>query len=131
MTTQQNNQPTKQLIKQSSVILDTEFRSQSSNSPHFMAPEGSLPCSQLPATSPYPMPHQFRTRYSPPNPIYFRSTLILSVGSATRCQLSTHASTKREVDKGKTVHEYIQYYRPNKEMIKTIQNIRRKQQKHP
>ena len=40
-----------------------------------MEPEGSLPQSQVPATSPYPEP----TRSSPyPNPISWRSILILS-----------------------------------------------------
>jgi hypothetical protein len=41
-----------------------------------MEPEGSLPCSQEPATCPYPEPNE--TNPHPPNPVSLRSIFMLS-----------------------------------------------------
>jgi hypothetical protein len=51
--------------------------SYSRTSQHFMDPEDSLPCSQVPSTLPYPDPDWFSS--IPPHPISLRSILIISI----------------------------------------------------
>jgi hypothetical protein len=54
---------------------DDNTLSSSRNSPPFMEPGGSLPCSQEPATRPYPETDEYCPH---PHPVYIRSILILS-----------------------------------------------------
>ena len=54
------------------------------NSPDFMKPEGSLPCSQEPATSPHPQPHQYIPRQH-----RISSTVILRLFSHLRLHLQS------------------------------------------
>jgi hypothetical protein len=66
---------TNQLHGDESFLRSCQLLSNSRISQHLVEPEGSLPCSEEPSSSPYPEPD----RSSPyhPNPISLRSTLIL------------------------------------------------------
>jgi len=45
-------------MEQSPSLEAKRFAASQKNSRHFTEPEGSLPHSQVPATSPYPEPHR-------------------------------------------------------------------------
>jgi hypothetical protein len=53
-------------------VLQKLIVAQLINSPPFMKPEGSLPCSQEPANGPHPTPDELSLRY----PVFFRFILI-------------------------------------------------------
>ena len=85
-----------------SLLKSLSVFSQLRNSPHFMEPEGSLPCSKVPATCPYPEPPRSRpyphillpedlSKYYPP--IYAWVSQVASFPQVSPPKHCTHLSS--------------------------------------